>query len=54
MKLDFIITLLIIMDKFFMRFEKIKKIRAKLRNHQVNIGTWQQIPHASISEILVC
>ena len=35
-----------------MRFERIKKIRAKLRNHQVTIGTWQQIPHASISEIL--
>jgi len=35
-----------------MRFEKIKTIREKLQNNQVSIGTWQQIPHASISEIL--
>ena len=35
-----------------MKFERIKKIRAKLRNHKVTIGTWQQIPHPSISEIL--
>ena len=35
-----------------MKFEKIKSIRAKLQNNQVSIGTWQQIPHASISEIL--
>jgi len=35
-----------------MRLEKIKTIRKKLQNKQVSIGTWQQIPHASISEIL--
>ena len=35
-----------------MRLEKIKTIRKKLQNDQVSIGTWQQIPHASISEIL--
>jgi len=35
-----------------MRFEKIKTFRKKLQNDQVSIGTWQQIPHASISEIL--
>ena len=29
-----------------------KSIRKKLQNGQVSIGTWQQIPHASISEIL--
>ena len=35
-----------------MRLELIKMIREKLQNDQVSIGTWQQIPHASISEIL--
>ena len=35
-----------------MRIKKIKTIRKKLQNDQVSIGTWQQIPHASISEIL--
>jgi 2-dehydro-3-deoxyglucarate aldolase len=35
-----------------MRLEIIKIIRNKLENNQVSIGTWQQIPHASISEIL--
>ena len=35
-----------------MRLEKIKSIREKLQNDQLSIGTWQQIPHASISEIL--
>ena len=35
-----------------MRLEIIKMIRKKLQNHQVSIGTWQQIPNASISEIL--
>jgi 2-dehydro-3-deoxyglucarate aldolase len=35
-----------------MRLNKIKSIRNKLNNNQVSIGTWQQIPHASISEIL--
>ena len=35
-----------------MRLEKIKIIREKLQNCKVSIGTWQQIPHASISEIL--
>jgi len=35
-----------------MRLEKIKIIREKLQQNQVSIGTWQQIPHGSISEIL--
>ena len=35
-----------------MRLKKIKSIREKLQNDKVSIGTWQQIPHASISEIL--
>ena len=35
-----------------MRLDKIKLIRKKLQKNQVSIGTWQQIPHASISEIL--
>ena len=35
-----------------MRLQKIKSIREKLQNDQVSIGTWQQIPHSSISEIL--
>jgi len=35
-----------------MKLEKIKKIRAKLQNGKISIGTWQQIPDASISEIL--
>jgi len=35
-----------------MRLEKIKSIRKKLQNNQVSIGTWQQIPNASISEII--
>jgi len=35
-----------------MRLEKLKSIRKKLQNSEVSIGTWQQIPHGSISEIL--
>ena len=35
-----------------MRVDLIKIIRNKLKNNQVSIGTWQQIPHASISEIM--
>jgi 2-dehydro-3-deoxyglucarate aldolase len=35
-----------------MRLQKINSIREKLQNDQTSIGTWQQIPHASISEIL--
>ena len=35
-----------------MRLEIIKSIREKLHNNEVSIGTWQQISHASISEIL--
>ena len=35
-----------------MRLQKINSIREKLQNNQTSIGTWQQIPHASISEIL--
>ena len=34
-----------------MRIKNIKSIRNKLQNNQVSLGTWQQIPHASISEI---
>lgn len=35
-----------------MRLEKINSIREKLQNNRASIGTWQQIPHSSISEIL--
>jgi len=35
-----------------MKLKKIKSIREKLQKKEVAIGTWQQIPHASISEIL--
>jgi len=35
-----------------MRKEKIELIRNELSNEGISIGTWQQIPHASISEIL--
>tara|TARA_Y100000590_G_scaffold292814_1_gene329743 strand:+ start:59941 stop:60711 length:771 start_codon:yes stop_codon:yes gene_type:complete len=34
------------------RLEQIKSIRNKLNNNQATIGTWQQIPNPSISEIL--
>jgi len=34
------------------RFDKINSIRLKLKNEIPSIGTWQQIPNASISEIL--
>ena len=34
------------------RFENIITIRQKLNENRPSIGTWQQIPHASISEIL--
>ena len=36
----------------FNRLESITKIRKKLTEGNITIGTWQQIPHASISEIL--
>jgi 2-dehydro-3-deoxyglucarate aldolase len=35
-----------------MRLEKIKIIREKLKSNELSIGSWQQIPNASISEIL--
>ncbi len=35
-----------------MRLQTINSIREKLQNDQLSIGTWQQIPNASISEIL--
>tara|TARA_Y100000590_G_C15735977_1_gene1018572 strand:+ start:3079 stop:3849 length:771 start_codon:yes stop_codon:yes gene_type:complete len=35
-----------------MRLKKIKYIRNKLSSNKYSIGTWQQIPHPSISEIL--
>lgn len=35
-----------------MRLEKIKSIRKKLKNGKPSVGSWQQIPHSSISEIL--
>jgi len=34
------------------RLEMIKKIRNNLNSGETSIGTWQQIPHPSISEIL--
>mgnify|MGYP001453918962 CR=1 FL=1 len=34
------------------RFNNIQNIRQKLQTGMCSIGTWQQIPHASISEIL--
>ena len=34
------------------RLDKIKQIRSKLKAGNPSIGTWQQIPNASISEIL--
>ena len=34
------------------RLKNIQKIRQKLQTGMCSIGTWQQIPHASISEIL--
>jgi len=34
-----------------MRYNKIKIIRKKLKQNKPSIGTWQQIPNASISEI---
>lgn len=34
------------------RFEKIQAIRNLLANNKPSIGTWMQIPHASIAEIL--
>ena len=36
----------------FSKLEQILNIRKKLFDGQVSIGTWQQIPHPSISEIL--
>ena len=35
-----------------MKIEKIKLLRKKLNSNSVSIGTWQQIPNSSISEIL--
>ena len=35
-----------------MRLKKINQIRRKLQKKEPSIGTWQQIPNASISEIL--
>jgi len=34
------------------RFESVIELRNKLSKGVISIGTWQQIPHASISEIL--
>ena len=34
------------------RFESVNKLRNTLSKGSISIGTWQQIPHASISEIL--
>ena len=34
------------------KYKKIKRIREKLQNRQVSLGTWQQIPDASVSELL--
>jgi 2-dehydro-3-deoxyglucarate aldolase len=38
--------------KMTTRLKLIEKIRKKIKNNKASIGTWQQIPHASISEIL--
>tara|TARA_B100001123_G_C15216313_1_gene989381 strand:- start:561 stop:1322 length:762 start_codon:yes stop_codon:yes gene_type:complete len=35
-----------------MRLQKLKQIRKKLSSGVVSLGTWQQIPHSSISELL--
>jgi len=35
-----------------MNFELIKSIRKKLRNDEVSIGSWMQIPNSSIAEIM--
>lgn len=35
-----------------MKTNNIETIRTKLKNNEPSIGTWQQIPHPSISEIL--
>lgn len=35
-----------------MNLEKIKLIRKKLKSGKASLGTWQQIPHSAISEIL--
>ena len=37
-----------------MNLNKIEHIRNKLKNKEVSVGCWQQIPHSSISEILGC
>ncbi|PJZ45512.1 HpcH/HpaI aldolase family protein [Leptospira brenneri] len=34
------------------RIEQINKIREKLRSDSISIGSWMQIPHASIAEIM--
>ena len=34
------------------RYSEIKKIRAKLRNGKVTLGTWIQIPSAAVAEII--
>jgi len=34
------------------RPEKINQIRQKLQNNQESIGSWMQIPHASVAEIM--
>lgn len=34
------------------RIEKINAIRAKLNSGQTSLGSWMQIPHASVAEIL--
>lgn len=34
------------------RLEKIQIIRNKLKNKRISVGTWMQIPHPSIAEIL--
>lgn len=37
-----------------MRIKNINNIRNKLLKGEITVGTWQQIPHSSISEILSC
>lgn len=35
-----------------MKFEKAKQLKSKIRNGEVSVGTWMQISHPTIAEIL--
>ena len=34
------------------KLSRISELRKKLQNGEVSLGTWQQIPHPAISEII--